>query len=55
MGFWAEADGTEVHLNADGKGELATAEWISRDDIKMESDESSLTWTMIKKFKDNEK
>ena len=55
MGFWAEADGAEVHINTDGKGELATAEWISRDDIKMESDESSLTWTMIKRFKDNEK
>lgn len=55
MGFWAEADGTEVHINTDGKGELATAEWIPRNEIKMESDEISLTWTMIKRFKDNEK
>lgn len=52
-GFRAEVDGDPtVHLNTDGKAELASAEWFSRDQLAVEDHSISLTWDMIRKFKE---
>ncbi len=52
-GFRAEVDGDPtVRLNTDGKAELASAEWFSRDQLTVEDHSVSLTWDMIRKFKE---
>ena len=52
-GFRAEVDGdTTVHLNTDGGEELAGAVWVDRKDLTIEDSSVSLTWDMIRKFKD---
>lgn len=52
-GFCAEADGdVTVHLNMDGGEELAEAVWVSRDELEIEDNNVSLTWDMIRKFKE---
>ena len=52
-GFSAEVDGTPtIHLNTDGKGELASADWFSRSELQIEDSSVSLTWDMIRKFRD---
>lgn len=52
-GFRAEVEGDPtVHLNTDGKDELASAEWFSRDQLTVEDHSVSLTWDMIRKFKE---
>ena len=52
-GFSAEADGeTTVHLNTDGGEELAEAVWVDRDELEIEDSSVSLTWDMIRKFRD---
>lgn len=54
-GFAAEVDGDPtVHLNTDGKDELASAEWIPRDELACEDHSVSLTWDMIGKFRRQE-
>ena len=54
-GFAAEVDGDPtVRLNTDGKEELASAEWVSRDRLAIEDGSVSLTWDMIRKFRDGE-
>ena len=51
-GFRAEADGDPtVHLNTDGGEELAEAVWIDRHDVEIEDSNVSLTWDMIRKFR----
>lgn len=50
-GFFAEADGpSEITLD---KNELACAEWVSRENLRLEDDGISLTREMVLKFKDN--
>lgn len=52
-GFRAEVDGDPtIHLNTDGKDELASAEWIPRDKLVIEDHSVSLTWDMIYKFRE---
>ena len=51
-GFCAEADGDPtVHLNTDGGEELAEAVWMDRSEVEIEDSSISLTWDMIRKFK----
>ncbi len=51
-GFSADVDGdSTIHLNADGSEELSEAVWIHRDDIEIEDNHVSLTWDMIRQFK----
>lgn len=50
-GFFADVDGdSAVHLNTDGKDELAEAIWVHRDEIEVEDHAVSLTWDMIRRF-----
>lgn len=50
-GFFCDVDGDPtVHLNTDGKEELAEGVWISRDEIEAEDSEFSITWSMILAF-----
>lgn len=50
-GFFCDVDGDpEVHLNTDGKEELAEGVWIPRDEIEAEDSEFSITWSMILAF-----
>ena len=52
-GFFADVDGDPtVHLNTDGQDELAEGVWVSRDELVMEDSGLSLTWDMIRKFRD---
>lgn len=52
-GFTAQVDGDpQVRLNKDGGDELASAEWVNRGDLKVEDSSVSLTWDMIRKFKE---
>lgn len=52
-GFRAEVDGDPaVHLNTDGGEELAEAVWINRRDLEIEDNSISLTWDMIRKFRE---
>ncbi len=52
-GFRAEVDGDPtVHLNTDGGEELSEAVWVQRDEIEIEDNNVSLTWDMIRQFKD---
>ncbi|GHU82341.1 NADH pyrophosphatase [Clostridia bacterium] len=51
LGFFAQLDG-ESKVKID-KQELATAFWVNREDLNTPEDELSLTYTMIKKFKDS--
>ena len=52
-GFFCDADeGSEISLNTDGKEELAEAVWVRREDIEPEDNTFSLTWTMIRAFKE---
>lgn len=51
-GFRAEVDGDPtIHLNADGKDELASAGWFTPEQLAIEDRSVSLTWDMIRKFK----
>lgn len=53
-GFFADVDGDPtVHLNTDGQDELAEGVWVSRDELVLEDSGMSLTWDMIRKFKEN--
>ena len=52
-GFQAEVDGDPtVHLNTDGGEELAEAVWVDRRDLRIEDSSVSLTWDMIRRFRD---
>ena len=52
-GFFADVDGDPtVHLNTDGQDELAEGVWVSRDELVLEDSGMSLTWDMIRKFKE---
>ena len=54
-GFRAEVDGDPtVHLNTDGGEELAEAVWIDQRDLEIEDGSISLTWDMIRKFRDGQ-
>ncbi len=54
-GFFADLDGDpDVHLNTDGKEELSEAVWVRREDIEIEDSSVSLTWDMIRKFRDRQ-
>ncbi len=49
-GYFCEVEGnTEIHLEED---ELSYAEWVKREDIVLQPDESSLTNEMMKLFKE---
>ena len=51
-GFRADVDGdAAIHLNTDGGEELAEAVWVDRKDVEYEDNNISLTWDMIRKFK----
>ncbi len=53
-GFFADVDGDPtVHLNTDGQDELSEGVWIHRDDLTIEDTSVSLTWDMIRRFKEN--
>ena len=53
-GFFADVDGDPtVHLNTDGQDELAEGIWVKREDLVLEDSGMSLTWDMIRKFKEN--
>ncbi len=52
MGFFVEVDG-DISITRDEE-ELAVAEWIDREDIKVEDTDLSLTNEMILKFKNKE-
>ena len=53
-GFFADVDGDpSVHLNTDGQDELAEGIWVKREDLILEDSGMSLTWDMIRKFKEN--
>ena len=53
-GFFADVDGDPtVHLNTDGQDELAEGIWVKREDLILEDSGMSLTWDMIRKFKEN--
>jgi hypothetical protein len=39
-------------LNTDGQDELAEGVWVSRDELVLEDSGMSLTWDMIRKFKE---
>ena len=52
-GFEAEVDGNPaIHLNTDGGEELAEAVWFDRKDLEIADSSVSLTWDMIRKFRD---
>ena len=52
-GFFADVDGDPtIHLNTDGQDELSEGVWISRDELVIEETGMSLTWDMIRKFKE---
>ena len=52
-GFSADVDGDPtIHLNTDGGEELAEAVWIDRKALEIEDSSVSLTWDMIRQFKD---
>lgn len=52
-GFCADVDGDpSIRLNTDGGDELSEAVWMHRDDIEIEDSHVSLTWDMIRKFKE---
>ena len=52
-GFSADVDGDPtVHLNTDGGEELAEAVWVDRETLTIEDTSVSLTWDMIRQFKD---
>jgi NAD+ diphosphatase len=52
-GFFADVDGDpSVHLNTDGKEELSEGIWVNREDLVIEDNSVSLTWDMIRKFRD---
>lgn len=52
-GFRADVDGDPaVHLNTDGGEELAEAVWFDRNEVEIEDSSVSLTWDMIRKFRD---
>ncbi len=52
-GFSADVDGDPtVHLNTDGGEELAEAVWVDRKALTIEDSSVSLTWDMIRRFKD---
>ena len=52
-GFRAEVEGDPtVHLNTDGGEELAEAVWIDQKELAVEDGSISLTWDMIRKFRD---
>jgi len=52
-GFFADVEGDPtIHLNADGKNELAEGIWVPRSELEIEDNSVSLTWDMIRKFKD---
>lgn len=52
-GFFADVDGDPtVHLNTDGGEELAEAVWVDRKNLVLEDNSVSLTWDMIRKFRD---
>ena len=52
-GFRAEVDGDpSVHLNTDGGEELAEAVWFDRKDVEDEDNNISLTWDMIRRFRE---
>lgn len=52
-GFRADVDGDPtVHLNTDGGEELAEAVWVNRNEIEIEDSSVSLTWDMIRQFRD---
>ena len=52
-GFFADVDGDpSVHLNTDGKDELSEGIWVKREDLEIEDNSVSLTWDMIRKFRD---
>lgn len=54
-GFFADVDGSaDVHLNTDGKDELAEGVWIPREELVIEDTTVSLTWDMVKKFKEGQ-
>ncbi len=54
-GFFADLDGDPgVHLNTDGKDELSEAVWVRREDLRIEDSSVSLTWDMIRKFRDGQ-
>lgn len=52
MGFFVEVDG-DISITRDEE-ELAVAEWVDREDIKVEDTDLSLTNEMILKFKNKE-
>ena len=53
-GFFADVDGDPtIHLNTDGQEELSEGVWIQREDLVLEDSNLSLTWDMIRKFKEN--
>lgn len=53
-GFFADVDGDPtIHLNTDGQEELAEGIWVTRDELVLEEVGMSLTWDMIRKFKEN--
>lgn len=50
-GFFCDVDGdSTVHLNTDGKEELAEGVWIPREEIEAEDSDFSITWSMIMAF-----
>lgn len=52
-GFFAEVDGDPtIRLNTDGRDELAEGIWVRREDLQIEDTSVSLTWDMIRKFKE---
>ena len=52
-GFCADVDGDpSVHLNTDGGEELAEAVWFDRKDVEDEDNNISLTWDMIRRFRE---
>ncbi len=54
-GFFADVDGDPtIHLNTDGGEELSEAVWIDRKDLEIEDNSVSLTWDMIRKFRDGQ-
>ena len=52
-GFFADVDGDPtIRLNTDGGEELSEGVWVDRRDVEIEDSSVSLTWDMIRKFRD---
>ena len=54
-GFFADVDGDPtINLNADGQEELSEGIWVAREELEIEEYGMSLTWDMIRKFKEGD-